>query len=74
MIRMNLGNDSYNIEIGRGNLAKAGKFLNLNRKVMIITDVGVPMAYAEQVASQCQKAYIHVVAQGEGSKSLQVAE
>ena len=74
MIRMNLGNDRYNIEIGRGNLAKAGKFLNLNRKVMIITDVGVPMAYAEQVASQCQKAYIHVVAQGEGSKSLQVAE
>ncbi len=74
MIRMNLGKDSYNIELGRGNLAKAGELLNLNRKVMIITDNGVPEEYAKQVASQSKEAYIHVVSQGEGSKSLHVAE
>ncbi len=74
MIRMNLGKDSYNIELERGNLAKAREILNLNRKVMIITDAGVPGEYAQQVASQSKEAYIHVVMQGEGSKSLRVAE
>ncbi|MEE1314977.1 MAG: 3-dehydroquinate synthase [Faecalimonas sp.] len=74
MIRMNLGKDSYNIEIERGNLAKAGELLDLNRKVMIITDEGVPMQYAKQLATQCKEAYIKVVLQGEGSKSLRVAE
>ena len=38
MIRMELGKNSYNIELERGNLDKASELLNLNRKVMIITD------------------------------------
>lgn len=74
MIRMELGKNSYNIEIERGSLAKASEYLNLNRKVMIITDEGVPIAYAERIAEQCRMAYIKVVPQGEGSKSLQTAE
>ena len=74
MIRMELGKDSYNIEQQRGSLEKAGQFLNLNRKVMIITDEGVPLQYAEKVAAQCRESYIKVVPQGEGSKSLQTAE
>lgn len=74
MIRMELGKNSYNIELKRGNLAKAGELLNLNRKVMIITDDGVPCDYAEEIARQCKEAYIQVVPQGEGSKSLQTAE
>lgn len=74
MIRMELGANSYNIELKRGNLEKAGELLNLNRKVMIITDAGVPIQYAKKVAEQCQEGYIKVVPQGEGSKSLQTAE
>lgn len=74
MIRMELGKNSYNIELQRGNLEKASELLNLNRKVMIITDAGVPIQYAEEVAEQCKESYIKVVAQGEGSKSLQTAE
>ena len=74
MIRMELGKNSYNIEVQRGNLAKAGELLQLNRKVMIITDEGVPICYAKEVAKQCKEAYIKVVPQGEGSKSLQTAE
>ena len=74
MIRMELGKNSYNIELERGNLAKAGRLLNLNRKVMIITDEGVPRAYAETIVNQSKEAYIKVVPQGEGSKSLQTAE
>ncbi len=74
MIRMNLGKDSYNIELQRGNLEKAGELLNLNRRVMIITDTGVPIQYVKKVADQCKESYIEVVEQGEKSKSLQTAE
>ena len=74
MIRMELGKNSYNIELERGNLAKAGELLNLNRKVMIITDEGVPHSYAETIAEQSKEAYIKLVSQGEDSKSLQTAE
>lgn len=74
MIRMELGNNSYNIELQRGNLDRAGELLNLNRKVMVITDDGVPMCYAEKIAKQCKEAHIMVVPQGEGSKSLQTTE
>lgn len=74
MIRMELGKDSYNIELKRGNLKKAGALLNLDRRAMIITDTGVPSQYVQKVAEQCKESYIKVVAQGEGSKSLQVAE
>lgn len=74
MIRMNLGKNSYNIEIERGNLAKAGEILKLNRKVMIITDEGVPDIYTETISKQCKEAYIKVVPTGEESKSLQTAE
>lgn len=74
MIRMELGKNSYNIELNRGNLYRAGELLHLNRKVMIITDTGVPIDYANIVASECKEVYIKVVEQGEGSKSLQTAE
>lgn len=74
MIRMELGKNSYNIEIERGSLAKAGELLNLNRKVMIITDKGVPVTYAQAIAKQCKESYIQIVPPGEGSKSLQTAE
>lgn len=74
MIRMELGQNSYNIELKRGNLKKAGELLDVNRKVMIITDSGVPNEYAKTVFEQCKEGYIKVVAQGEGSKSLQTAE
>ena len=74
MIRMELGKDSYNIELQRGNLHRAGELLNLKRKVLILTDDGVPEQYATLVAQQCKEAYIKVVAQGEDSKSIETAK
>ena len=74
MIRMELGNSSYHIELERGNLEKAGQLLNLNRKVMIITDEGVPIIYANKIAEQSKESYIKVVSQGERSKSFDTVE
>ena len=74
IIRMELGDSSYDIVLERGCLKKAGELLNLDRKVFILTDDGVPAQYAETVAEQCREPHIHTAAQGEGSKSFAVLE
>ena len=70
IIKMNLGKDSYDIAVERGSLKKAGELLNLDRKVLIITDDGVPEEYSRCIASQCKTPFIECVPQGEGSKSF----
>ena len=67
---MNLGSDSYDIVVSRGSLACAGEHLNLNRRVLVVTDSGVPAEYAKAVASQCKDGIICTVDMGEASKSL----
>ena len=71
-IRMELGPDSYDIVVERGCLERAGKELDLDRKVLVVTDEGVPAEYAEKVAAQCGQARIFTVPQGERSKSLEM--
>ncbi|MBQ1280890.1 MAG: 3-dehydroquinate synthase [Oscillospiraceae bacterium] len=69
-IHMNLGDAGYDIVVERGILKKAGEQLNLNRRVLVVTDTGVPKAYAAAVAAQCRESVICTVEQGENSKSL----
>ena len=71
---MNLGQDSYDIVVERGVLAKANQHLNLNRRVLIVTDEGVPSEYAKTLAGQCRDSVICTIDQGESSKSLSVFE
>lgn len=71
-IHLNLKENSYDIIVERGILKEAGKYLNLNRRVLIVTDSGVPQVYAETVAKQCDKPIICIVKEGEVSKSLEV--
>ena len=71
-IHMNLGRNSYDILVERGLLAKAGQHLNLNRRVLVVTDTGVPAVYAKTLANQCRESVICTVEMGEGSKSLDV--
>lgn len=71
IINMNLGEDSYDIIVERGALAKANEYLNLNRRVLVVTDSGVPSEYASAVAAQCKESVICTVESGEGSKSLE---
>ncbi|MBE7010918.1 MAG: 3-dehydroquinate synthase [Ruminococcaceae bacterium] len=62
---------SYNIYVQRGALETAGTYLNLNRKVLIVTDTGVPAAYAQKVAAHCKEAFIITVKMGEKTKSIE---
>lgn len=70
-IHMNLGADSYDIVVERGIINEAFKHLNLNRRVLIVSDSGVPHQYAKTVAAQCKDGIIYTVEQGECSKSLE---
>ncbi len=70
-INMNLGDDSYEIVVERGILSRANQYLNLDRRVLVVTDTGVPAEYAKTVAGLCREAVICTVEMGEGSKSLE---
>ncbi len=73
-ISMNLGKNSYDILVENGILLNAKEYLNLNRRVLILTDSGVPKEYAEELKAQCKESIIYTIEQGESSKSLKSFE
>lgn len=70
-ISMNLKEHSYDILVERGVLHRAGEHLQLNRRVLVVTDEGVPATYAQTIARQCREPVICTVPVGEGSKSME---
>lgn len=67
-VRVELGSDSYDIIIEKGSLKRAGELLDLDRKVLIVTDSGVPEEYSKTVAACCRDARIVTFIQGEQAK------
>ena len=63
---------NYPIFLERGALRKAASLLELNRRVFLVTDDGVPAAYAQALAAQCRTATVYAIPQGEASKSPEV--
>lgn len=70
-IHLDLEERGYDINIGRGLLSSADKLFDLNRRVLIVTDSGVPKEYACAVKALCREAKIVTVPEGEGSKSIE---
>ncbi len=68
---MELGELGYDIVIERGALDRAAELLDLDRKVLVVTDDGVPAEYASKVAASAKDGTVFTVAQGEDSKSLE---
>lgn len=69
-IPISLGEQSYDVLLGCGLLAHARDYLALERRVLVLTDSGVPAEYARAVADQCKSALIYTVEQGEESKRI----
>ena len=69
-ISLTLPNAKYDITVGKGLLCHADKLFNLDRRVLIVTDSGVPAEYAKAVAGCCKEYRIHTFGQGEASKHL----
>ena len=74
IIPVNADNGCYDIVLERGSLKKAGQLLELDRRVLVVTDEGVPPEYAGCVAGQCKEPIVVTVPRGEGSKSFEQLE
>lgn len=71
-LHIDLIENGYDIILEHGALQHVSDYINLARKVLIITDDGVPETYARTLAAQCKESCIHVIKQGEDSKSFPV--
>ena len=63
-------NNPYDIIIKKGILTEVEKYLNLDRKVMIITDSNIQNEYIEKVLSKSKEGYVYKIKSGESSKSF----
>ena len=61
---------SYDVIIQRNIFNNVSEYLSLQRKVLILTDDGVPSEYVLKVSSQCLNPIIVTVKQGEQSKNI----
>jgi len=69
-LTVELKEKSYDIIIERGALNKIGELLPLQRRVLVVTDSGVPAEYAKTVADAAKDGHILTLPQGEENKNL----
>lgn len=70
IINVNLADRGYDIIVERGALNRIGELLKLDRRVLIVTDDGVPSEYAERVALASKSPTVITLPMGESTKSL----
>jgi len=68
IIPVKTSSGGYNIVLERGALSCLKNHLKLERKVLIVTDSGVPAQYAKTAAEQCKEPFIVTIKEGEASK------
>ena len=74
ILTVSLPRNAYDVVIERGCLQRAGELLKLERKVLVVTDDGVPAEYAAAAAAQCAQASVITVPAGEQSKSFETLQ
>lgn len=70
-VHVKVPNGEYDVITERGILKRVGSLARLDRRVLVVTDSGVPSEYAETVAAQCGSPVLAVLPEGEGSKTLE---
>ncbi len=71
VLKVELNEDSYDIVIEKGALNNITKYLNLKRKVLIVTDSGIPVEYIRKVADLTKEGYVFTIPQGEENKNFE---
>ena len=69
-LTINLSDRSYDIHIGKNILSLADEYFNLDRKVAIVTDSGVPEIYSKTIAALSKEAKIITFPKGEKNKNI----
>lgn len=70
LFQVTMKNELYDVIIQRNSLDHIEEYLDLNRKVLIITDNGIPSIYINKVLSKCSNGFVYVIEQGEKSKNF----
>lgn len=70
-LTMHLETNSYDIHLDNGLLHKIADFMDVHRKVMVVTDSGVPGQYLDTVMKQLSHPYSYCLKAGESSKTLE---
>ena len=71
ILPVSLGEQSYDIVVERGALSRIAELLPLDRKVLVVTDSGVPTDYANKVVSASKDGTLLVLDAGEENKNIQ---
>ena len=61
---------AYDIVLERGALDHIGEYLPTDRKILVVSDSGVPEIYTRAVLDQCPRSSLYVFPQGEASKNI----
>ncbi len=61
----------YDVIIEKNSLNNVSKYFDLNHKVLIVTDSGIPTFYVETLKKQINDCYLYVIQEGESSKSFE---
>lgn len=70
VIPVNLGERSYDIHLEKGAIRKVDQIFDLDRRVLIVTDEGVPFEYAKAICDASKEGVIVTIPAGEESKTL----
>lgn len=73
-LQLDLKPKGYSVFLDRGDFSHLSCFTDLNGKILILTDDGVPEEHVRTVMEQCANAAVMTVQHGEGAKSFPVFE
>lgn len=74
MVHFQVAHGQSDIYMQRGIRFSLGQHINLKRKVLILSDEGIPFEYVKAVQKQCLFPYVKIVPHGERSKSLRMVD
>lgn len=73
-LHVDLKERGYDIVMERGVLKRLAQMIDVERKVLLVSDSKVPAQWVDLVKSQCPHCYVKIVPAGEASKSFAVWE
>lgn len=69
-----MNNIYEDVVIGKGIFSDLAKYVNLDRKVLVIADSGIPKKYINTVSKQCKDCYVRYFPKGEANKNIDTYE
>lgn len=70
-LSVDVKHDKYDIVLDHGLIHQLSKFFDVNQKIFILTDKGVPKKWVDIVSKQCKNSCVYTVEGSETSKSME---